>query len=81
MGVLESLFCCVVLDILSSFGIILLSKREDWLHYVIVDAYVLCLFLMVTLAGMQSVIVAVPGHTRFFVFSTFSKQKIAFFEF
>ena len=43
------------------FSIILLINREDNCRRV--AACVLCLFLVMTWVGMQSVIVAFPGHT------------------
>ena len=68
MGVcVGSLSFCVVLGVLTSLAIIWLRKRESCvLYFICVKAvYVLCLFLLVLWGGLQSVVVAFPGHSHF----------------
>ena len=53
--------------LVANLAIILPRKRESWFLYVnrnVADS-VLCFFLMVPCLGLQSVIVAYPGHTHF----------------
>ena len=64
-----SLFCCTLLCVYSSFAIIIKRKRKLvallLLSYrCIVTINVLWLFLAMTWAGMQCVIVAFPDHTH-----------------
>ena len=60
-----SLFCCVVPNIISSFAIISLEKRPGCFTFIALccDFYIMCLFLMMQLVGVQCVILAFPGHT------------------
>ena len=70
-----SMFCCVLLCVLSSFAIILTGQRERELVALlcssscsIVMVIVLLLFPMVPWAGMQCVIVIFPDHTHLIFF-------------
>ena len=65
-----SLFCCVLLFVLSKFAIILKRKRKlvglRLMSYgCLVTVNVLGLFLAVPWAGMRCVIVVFPDHTHF----------------
>ena len=53
-----SLICTVILGALSSLAIILVRKRELLIYLTSVGLSVLCVFLMVPLVGLQSLIVA-----------------------
>ena len=60
--------CFVVHNLVFSFAIISLGKKESWLLYFncLLMAFdsVLCLFLAVLWVGLQCVIVAFPNHTH-----------------
>ena len=59
-----SMFCGVVLGVLSSLAINLLRKRELVALLCVVAVCVLCLFLKVLWVGLQSVIVTFLGQTH-----------------
>ena len=64
-----SLFCCVLLCVLSSFAIILMRKRELVALLLLssrclVTLSVPWLFLIVPFVGLQCVIVVFPDHTH-----------------
>ena len=74
MGILHlfNVLLCRLLCVLSSFAVILMSKRElvallDLSSLCFVTAIVVWLFLMVPCVGLQCVIVVIPDHTHFFV--------------
>ena len=65
----ESLYCCAIFCVLSSFAIIPLGKRELAACILLssgcyVAVIVLCFFLTVPWFVLWCVIVAFPGHTR-----------------
>ena len=55
-------YVCAILCILSSLAIILLRKRELVATICVVTVCVLFLILAVLWVGLQSVILAFPGH-------------------
>ena len=70
-----SLFCYVVLSVLSSFAIILIG-RESWLlYFVFLNVSVLWLSLTMLWVGLRCVVVVFPDHTHFLTVSSFELQK------
>ena len=66
-----SLFCNLVLNVLSSFAIISLKKRRVvallYLYFYCHNVCVCqCLFLAVPWVGLRSLVVAFPDHTHSF---------------
>ena len=64
-----SLFCCAVLNVISSFAIISLGERKlsTLLLMPCVTVGILCPFLAVPWVCLQCVIVVFPGHAHFFL--------------
>ena len=70
VGFCNSMFCCALLYVHSSFAIILMEKRElvallslsSWCLVIVV-----WLFLAVTKVCLQLVIVVFPDHTHYFI--------------
>ena len=66
----------VLFGVLSSLAIILQSDRAVFFNCV-VAVYVLCLFLTVPWVGLQSVIVACPVLTYYFLCNKNTRFKMA----